>query len=56
MEQYMEDEMTYDEQTLALIGLLAEAKIKAKDVFDVELEILAALVEHVSGESDETVH
>ena len=52
----MEDEMTYDEKTLSLVGLLAEAKVRAKEVFDLELEILAALVEHAAGENDETVH
>mgnify|MGYP006127539703 FL=1 len=52
----MDDEMTHDERTLALIGILAEAKVKAKEVFDLECELLNAMVEHVSGESNETFH
>jgi len=52
----MEDDLTHDEQTLALIGLLAETKVKAKEAFDLEIEILAALVEHVDGGMNETVH
>jgi hypothetical protein len=56
MEQYMEDDMTYDERTLALIGMLAEAKVKAKEVFDLECELLQAMVEHVDGGLHETLH
>jgi hypothetical protein len=52
----MEDDLTYDEQTLALIGLLAEAKVKAKEVFDLECQLLQAMVDHVDGERDETFH
>ena len=52
----MDDKMTHDERTLALIGMLAEAKVKAKEVFDLECEILAALVGHVDGGMNETVH
>ena len=52
----MDDDLTYDERTLALIGLLAEAKVKAKEVFDLECEILQSMLEHVSGESNETFH
>ena len=42
---------------LELLALLAEAKVKAKDVYDLEVSILAALAELVGGGPDnEQVH
>jgi hypothetical protein len=54
----MEDneEMTYEGRLLALMGLLAEAKLKAKELFDFECELVELIVDHVDGGSNETVH
>jgi hypothetical protein len=46
----MELDLTHADKTLALLGLLAEAKVKAKEVYDLECQILGALVEHTDKE------
>ena len=46
----MELDLTHDERTLALLGMLAEAKVKAKEVYDLECQLLGALVEHTDKE------
>ena len=37
---------------LELLALLAEAKVKAKDIYDLEVSILAALADLVGGGTD----
>ena len=37
---------------LELVALLADAKVKAKDIYDLEVSILASLAELVGGGTD----
>lgn len=54
----MEDNelMSDGDRLITLLGLLAEAKLQAKEMLEYECKLLKMVVELLGGEDDETVH